>query len=649
MSGVEPQQCCCAENLHPCCVKYEEDLECECCCGGAWCNPPPPEPCAGDFPEACISSPALENPLIAYWTFEDLNQPSNNIPPNVGAGVANLEGTVNGELVEEVTEPIKYWKTVNYPEQFLDSGLSGAKFTVSTVLSEENPTVSGVKFSFKLRVVPGSSSWFRVDYSANGGSSWITAKPPEKIAATFFTANYHWTPQFTVVISNSSVVNNPNLAFRVVSVFSPEPFTEYFTATSFTANQGYESSRNVLGGNQNAPYVHTAPWGFDDVKIEHISIATSSVPPCRTQRFIRSQSGCFATEEECRQHFIEFGPLTQVQFLENVNCNGDAIPTNSTEMPADFCVVPDKQKLCPQWMCGCCGPTVACCTVEDFDTPCPEPPTCNPDDCCNPPPPELCCCVTVVDGCTTNKTCVGFVPGAASGINQCSDFNIITETNQTYCVPVPTCDYCVIDDCNVGILFSCQAPSCPSTQYDCYSPQFCCDRCIGYDPISGDCIVFEEQCRNCFGRCGLGNNTNLCCTAECAESGGYGSCQGWSCPGTECGGPNDCWADPPGAPCNPDLQGNGGYPGGFCFLTCQMSPAPLDTELIAFPMTCEFCKKIPLGLCYTGNCPPWVWGLTMGFEESAAEKDLTKGVVFDKNGQPTLNTAFIFGYGENRL
>jgi hypothetical protein len=129
----------------------------------------------------------------------------------------------------------------------------------------------------------------------------------------------------------------------------------------------------------------------------------------------------------------------------------------------------------------------------------------------------------------------------------------------------------------------------------------------------------------------------------------FGSCKGWTCPGVECGGPNDCAYNPPGAPCNPDLQGNGGYPGGFCFIDCQMSPASLDIERIPFPMTCEFCKKIPLGLCYTGNCPPWVWGLTMGFEESSAEKDLTKGIVFDKTNQPALNTIFLFGYGENRL
>jgi hypothetical protein len=561
------------------------------------------------------------------------------VPANVGEGQATLQGSLNAEFAQDTSglTQIKYWKTYNYPAQYADSALSGVRFSVSTDLPEENPTISGVKFSFKLRVVPGSSSWFRVDYSINGGNSWTTARPAERLTATFLTESYFWSAQFTVAVINQSVIGNPNLVFRVVSVFSPEAFTEYFSNTAFLNNQGYESSRNVLGGSQNAAYVSAAPWGFEDVKVEYISIASSSIVPCRTQRFIRSQSGCFATEEDCRQHFIEYGPFTEVEFLADVNCAGSTVPINSPEMPSDFCIVPDKKKLCPQWTCGCCGPTVACCTVEDFDSPCPETPICNQDECCDPPPPEFCCCITIVDGCTTSKSCVGFVPGEISGIDGCSDFNVLTETNQTYCVQVSTCDQCTPDDseCNVGILFNCNSSCGNSVGFEPCPENECCNDCFGYDPITNLCIDIRQTCYTCLGSCGLGNNSVWCCTAECVESGGYGSCQGWSCPGSDCGGPLDCRYGPDG-PC------------GVCERPCLDGAGPGYT-IEQFPMTCEHCTREVLGLCYTGNCPPWIWGLTMGFEESAAEKDLTKGIVFDKTSQPALNTVFLFGYGENRL
>jgi hypothetical protein len=639
---------CCCEKLHPCCVKYWKREVCTCPQDPSGCptfESIPPEGCGGSFPLACIASPPLGNPLIAKWIFSDQNADPLSVAADIGVGTAVLEGPLTATFDQDATHS-RYWRTSDYPEQGLDSGLGGVRFNVSTVLDPPNPTVGGVVFRFKIRVVPGSSAWFRVEYTTNGGSSWRIADPATKVIANFSSFFYHWSSEIAVAITNPAVLNNPNFGIRVVSVFSPEAFTERASNTLFSENTAYESCLNTFGASFNAPYVNTAPWGFDDVEISFISTAITTVPQCGEQDFVRSESGCFETQEDCYSYFEHLQPWS-VEFFEDVNCDGQNIPQNDPELPADFCVVPSKKKLCPHWTCNCCGPTVACCTVEEFDTPCSsnEPPNCPLEDCCEPPTPINCCCITIIDDCTESRNCV------LTYGERCSDLNVITEESQTYCIQVPDCDYCNPPlDCNIGITFTCQVPPCPlSPTYECYPTQNCCDECRGYDPVTGDCIEFVEICTNCFGRCELGNSGDFCCTAECAEAAGFGSCVGWTCPGTECGGPNDCWLDPPGAPCNPDLQGNGGYPGGFCFLNCQLSPDPEDVERISFPMTCEFCKKIPLGLCYVGNCPPWIWGFTMGVEESAAEKDLTNGIILDTKQQAAMNQLFLFGYGENFL
>lgn len=626
---------CCCEKLHPCCAKYEVTEKCPCNDAGDWCFPLPPEGCDGNYPEGCTSVPAIPNPLIAKWEFSNLGASPTSVPADIGTGTAVLQGSVTATFDVDSTHS-RYWRTANYPEQGLDSGLSGVRFNIPTTI-DENPTIGGVVFRFKLRVVPGSSAWFRVEYTVNNGTSWLVALPATKIEASFPVLSYHWTPTISTAIVNSAAINNPNFAVRVVSVFSPNAFTEYASSTSFLADEAYESCKNIQGDPTTAAYVAAAPWGFDDVELSFISVATSTVIPCGDTQFIRSESGCFATEEDCYKHFADLNP-TSIEFFEDVICEGDVIPLGDPGLPAEFCVVPSRKKLCPQWMCGCCDATIACCTVIDADEECVEDiPNCTPEDCCEPPEPVYCCCVRVgADGCTVSKECRGFIPGAISGLEECSDLVIIAPDVEEYCIEVPSCDYCdPAIDCNIGIRFRCvnscetscfwdcsgySGSNCPPTS--CITPPYLCP--TQPDPLNPDdlcCFVCPPMCGYDPPSGGLSTNQSECCTAACSDPVSFNPCneQFFICP----------------------------PPSEFCADCSYLTYNGEQT----FQQSCSLCKKAVMGLCYTGNnCPPWVFNLNaMNFDDPGTGEDLTKGILFDTNQKQILSDTFFFGYGERFL
>lgn len=124
-----------------------------------------------------------------------------------------------------------------------------------------SPAFSSLEVSFDLRTSNTASRWYRLDYTTDG-TNWNLGTPSRLGAAA--NAGDSWHNNNTVQINDLAALNNNNFGFRVVSVFSPDAFTEANSSTNFAANTAYEVARNTTsnyGG---------GTWRFDMVTVTAI-------------------------------------------------------------------------------------------------------------------------------------------------------------------------------------------------------------------------------------------------------------------------------------------------------------------------------------------------------------------------------------------
>jgi len=197
---------------------------------------------------------AWSQATIAQWNF---NGPSNTeVPggvsaptPSVGAGNAALVNlslaatfasgnTTAGTLETETTSPPNFgWNTTGYPA--LGAGGSkgsGVQFNVSTVGQ------AGIVFKFEQRLSNTSANTYVAQYTTDR-----TAGTPEWVDAATFTFTpaatgtgdtWYNTAARTVDVSTVTALdNNPNVAFRIVSAFSPGT-SDYLAARSTSTYAG---------------------------------------------------------------------------------------------------------------------------------------------------------------------------------------------------------------------------------------------------------------------------------------------------------------------------------------------------------------------------------------------------------------------------
>lgn len=197
---------------------------------------------------------AWSQSTIAQWNF---NGPSNTeVPggassptPSVGAGTAELVNlslaatfasgnTTAGTLETETTSPPNYgWNSTGYPA--LGAGGSkgsGVQFNVSTVGQ------AGIIFKFEQRLSNTSANTYVAQYTTDrtaGSPVWVDATTfTFTPAATGTGDTWYNTAARTVDLSTVSALdNNPNVAFRVVSAFSPGT-SDYLAARSTSTYAG---------------------------------------------------------------------------------------------------------------------------------------------------------------------------------------------------------------------------------------------------------------------------------------------------------------------------------------------------------------------------------------------------------------------------
>lgn len=198
--------------------------------------------------------------IISVWDFEgSVNTPS------TGVGSAALLGTTatfasgNGSAAG--------WNTSGYSTQGTGSGTRGVQFLAST------SGFDSITVSFAHRASGTASRWAQVDYTLDGGTSWVTG---------FWNNSGSLSPHDTFSTFNvdfSSIAgtnNNSNFGFRVVSIFSPLAFDQNSTLAAFAANTAYmRANANAVYSPSNSTatgdYAGGGTWRFDNVTVNGIT------------------------------------------------------------------------------------------------------------------------------------------------------------------------------------------------------------------------------------------------------------------------------------------------------------------------------------------------------------------------------------------
>ncbi|MCS6775102.1 MAG: hypothetical protein RMJ43_16070 [Chloroherpetonaceae bacterium] len=194
-----------------------------------------------------VAAPAQ---IITLWNFNspvpDNNTSTGTTAPAIGAGTASLiggttatfaSGTVNGGSTDPAPSDNSGWNVTNFPTQGTGSGTAGVQFRVSTV------GFSRIGVQWDQRHSNTASRFVQFQYSIDGVN--FTALP------TLFVGNAGDTwfnNRFVDLSGIAGVNNNPNFAFRIVSVFEP-------------STSAYRAS------NPASTYATTGTWRFDMVRV----------------------------------------------------------------------------------------------------------------------------------------------------------------------------------------------------------------------------------------------------------------------------------------------------------------------------------------------------------------------------------------------
>lgn len=174
---------------------------------------------------------ASQADIITQWNFNGASAttvPGGALSPSasVGTGTASLlggvtasfsSGTANGGSSDPVTTtPTNYgWQTTTYAAQGLEEGQRGVQFSVSTVGYQD------ISISFDTRHSNTSSRYIRLDYSNNGGASWILGSEGAGTVYAGTSGDTWFNLRGGDLSADTSIDNNANFVFRMVTVFAP--------------------------------------------------------------------------------------------------------------------------------------------------------------------------------------------------------------------------------------------------------------------------------------------------------------------------------------------------------------------------------------------------------------------------------------------
>lgn len=193
--------------------------------------------------------------IITQWNFE-----SDTTTPSIGAGSATLVGGTTQSFAAG-SGGGRGWNTTNYAAQGTGSGQRGVGFSLSTV------GFQGISMSFDHRASGTGSRWAQVDYTLDGGASWVTGFWNNNAGLSPHDTFYNFNVDFSAV---SGANDNANFGVRIVSIFSPVAFDQNASLADFAANTAYmransQASFTPGAGIGTGDYGATGTWRFDNV------------------------------------------------------------------------------------------------------------------------------------------------------------------------------------------------------------------------------------------------------------------------------------------------------------------------------------------------------------------------------------------------
>ncbi len=175
---------------------------------------------------------------LTQWTFENVTTPS------TGTGTMNIIGGTNPA---NTPFPSGFtglaYSIKNFPNDTSNSGTSGFRFNTSTA------GYNGITVSFYISGHNQSSRWQQYEYSTNGGSTWTVLNNNNGDLTTSY--------GLKTIVLPAACDNNPNFAFRIVSIFQPP------------ANSAYQS---IQGGGYNG---NNGYWNIDSVTFSYNTLSNT--------------------------------------------------------------------------------------------------------------------------------------------------------------------------------------------------------------------------------------------------------------------------------------------------------------------------------------------------------------------------------------
>ncbi len=203
--------------------------------------------------------------VVTQWTFE-----GDTTNASTGSGTASLIGGTSATFASG-SGGGRAWNTSTYKAQGTGSGEAGAQFLVST--ASAGGGFGDISVSFDHRASGTNSRWAQVDYTLDGGNTWIIGFWNNNGGLSPHDTFYNFTVDFSSV---SGANNNAGFGFRIVSIFSPQAFNQNSTS-SYEANEAYmranaDAKFAPTAGVGTGNYGVTGTWRFDNVTVNGTAI-----------------------------------------------------------------------------------------------------------------------------------------------------------------------------------------------------------------------------------------------------------------------------------------------------------------------------------------------------------------------------------------
>jgi hypothetical protein len=210
--------------------------------------------------QATLGGLASASTVVTQWTFE-----GDVISPATGSGTASLLGGTTATFATG-NGGGRGWNTSTYPAQEAASGTAGVEFLVSTA-----GVTDPISVSFDHRASGTASRWARLDYTLDGGGSWVNGFWNNNGGLSPHDNFYPFSVDFSSVAAAS---NNTDFGFRIVSIFSPLAFNQN-ASLSYAADAAYmRANAQALyppdAGIGTGNYGTSGTWRFDNVTVSAV-------------------------------------------------------------------------------------------------------------------------------------------------------------------------------------------------------------------------------------------------------------------------------------------------------------------------------------------------------------------------------------------